>query len=534
MGDTEISWTHRPGTRGRTWNPVQGCSRISAGCQNCYAERLAARFAETGWSQGLINLKARKWNGTLRIAQHKLADPLRWREPSTVFVNSMSDLFHEGLTNEQIAAVFGVMAACPQHTFQCLTKRPARMREFLTHPEVRHWIAQARDAAIVNHEHDPRERWKAIPGFDGYEASSDGRIRNRDGREIQQYLNDHDHIGRYTVTIYKYGHQTTQFVHRLVLLAFAGKPCDGEEGCHRNGVKTDNRVANLRWGTRSENQNDKVRHGSRGGPAKLTSEQVARIRSRRAAGETQQSIADAFGVSRSLISLIESGDVWAESDLPWPLPNVWIGVSVENQDAADERIPELLRTPAAVRFLSCEPLLGAVHLHDWISVDEAEHGGPTANYRCSRCGCRREPGRDEEHECPPGFGSTIDWVIAGCESGPGARPCSVEWLRSLRDQCAAAGVAYYLKQAVETDMGTCGDADNPNGDDPCGERIRYFVYGPKDSSVSCGCTTEGSEDANGCPPVGAGDGSRRKPGGVIELPYLDGVQHAAFPEVTRG
>lgn len=505
MGDsTGISWTDA------TWNPIRGCSRVSEGCRNCYAEQQAARIVRMNKGKpsaydGLVQLTKAgepRWTGAVRLVPEQLAWPLRKKKPLRIFVNSMSDLFHESLTNEQIAAVFGVMAACPQHTFQCLTKRPARMREFLTHPEVRNWIAQARDAAIVNREHDPRERWKAIPGFDGYEASSDGRIRNRDGREIQQYLNDHDHIGRYTVTIYKYGHQTTQFVHRLVLLAFVGKPCDGEEGCHRNGVKTDNRVANLRWGTRSENQNDKVRHGSRGGPAKLTSEQVARIRSRRTAGETQQSIADAFGVSRSLISLIESGDVWAEPDLPWPLPNVWLGVSVENQEAADERIPELLKTPAAVRFLSCEPLLGEVKL------PVVHVFGPD----------------------PKWDGPKIDWVIAGCESGPGARPCGVEWLRSLRDQCASAGVAFFCKQAEESDMGTCGDVDNPNGDDPCGKRVRYFVHGPKDSSVSCGCTTEGSEDANGCPPVGYGEGSRRKPGGVIELPYLDGVQHAAMPE----
>jgi hypothetical protein len=109
----------------------------------------------------------------------------------------------------------------------------------------------------------------------------------------------------------------------------------------------------------------------------------------------------------------------------------------------------------------------------------------------------------------------------------------VEWLRSLRDQCAAARVPYFLKQAVEVlDDGerVCDENGDARG---CGERIRYFVYGPGDLSVSCGCTVEGPEDANGTLPIGAGDGSRRKPGGVIELPYLDGVQHAAFPEGAR-
>jgi protein gp37 len=463
---TGISWTDE------TWNPVRGCSRVSEGCRHCYAEVQAARIVRMGQGKptpydGLVRVTAggeARWTGEVRLDPKALALPLRWKKPRRIFVNSMSDLFHESLTNEQIAAVFGVMAAAPQHTFQCLTKRPARMREFLTHPEVRHWIAKAKDAALVERDHKPEETWRDIPGFSGYQASSHGRIRNAESKTIQQYLNEHEQIGRYTVTIYKYGHPTTQFVHRLVLLAFNGKPCEDEEACHRNGNKLDNRAANLRWGTRSENQQEKVRHGSRGGPAKLTPEQVADIRARRAAGETQQTIADAFNVSRSLVSMIESGSVWAEPDLPWPLPNVWLGVSVEAQAAADERIPELLRTPAAVRFLSCEPLLGKVDLRLF-------DGGPlTPRHRL------------------------LHWCIAGCESGPGARPCSVEWLRSLRDQCAAAGVSFWLKQATDHERGMFSGA----------------------SLVTCG------------------PGSRRKHHGVIELPYLDGQQHAAFPEVRRG
>lgn len=119
MGDTTISWLLRPGTRPRSWNPTQGCEMVSPGCKNCYAMRMAARFAKDGWSQGLIDLKTKKWSREGRLATHKLTEPLTWREPSTVFVNSMSDLFWEKFTDEEIAAVFGVMAACPQ---QALTQ----------------------------------------------------------------------------------------------------------------------------------------------------------------------------------------------------------------------------------------------------------------------------------------------------------------------------------------------------------------------------------------------------------------------------
>lgn len=134
MGDTDIGWTHRPGTRGRSWNPTQGCSLKSEGCRNCYAMRMAARFAEKGWSQGLINLRTKKWNGVVRLAEHKLEEPLRWREQSTIFVNSMSDLFHEDLPDDAIDQVFAVMTLAPQHTYLALTKRPDRMHAYITMP----------------------------------------------------------------------------------------------------------------------------------------------------------------------------------------------------------------------------------------------------------------------------------------------------------------------------------------------------------------------------------------------------------------
>ena len=143
MGDSSIEWTDK------TWNPVRGCARVcssgtsKSGCGDgtgggCYAEEQAGRIVKMsrargvpegdGPYDGLVRLTAKgwRWTGETRFVAEHLAEPLRWREPKRVFVNSMSDLFHDGFTNEQIAAVFGVMAAASRHTFIVLTKRPAR------------------------------------------------------------------------------------------------------------------------------------------------------------------------------------------------------------------------------------------------------------------------------------------------------------------------------------------------------------------------------------------------------------------------
>ncbi len=363
MGETAIEWTDV------TWNPVRGCTRISEGCRHCYAEQQAARIVRMGKGKptpydGLVRTVGggeARWTGVVRLVPEHLADPLRWRRPRRIFVNSMSDLFHESLTNEQIAAVFGVMAACPQHTFQVLTKRARRMREWFEWATRDHYPTRGQ-SGVGPHVRDSMQRY----ALDALAAS---------------------------------------------------------------GV-----------------------HG--------------------------------IPVNR---------------DMKWPLSNVWLGTSVENQDAADERIPELLDTPAAVRFISAEPLLGELSIPSYL------RGTPAHRAIAGYAGLADEPG--------------VDWVIAGCESGAGARPCDVAWLRSLRDQCAAAGVPYFLKQAVE-DVEMC--------DEGCGERVRYQVIGRGTAIASCGCTIEGGEVYS---PVGieVGEGSHRKPGGLIGLPYLDGVQHAAMP-----
>lgn len=124
----------------------------------------------------------------------------------------------------------------------------------------------------------------------------------------------------------------------------------------------------------------------------------------------------------------------------WPLPNVWLGVSVENQATADERIPLLFKTPAAIRFVSYEPALGPVDFRRFI-------GGPDEDGVCHKCGCRwQEEDSTEKHECPPGFGPSLDQLIIGGESGPGARPFNLEWARSTIRQCKATGTACFVKQ----------------------------------------------------------------------------------------
>lgn len=270
---TNISWTEA------TWNPLRGCSKVSDGCRNCYAEGMAARFSGPGLPyEGTIT--DGRWNGQIRLVPEVLQQPLRWQRPRRIFVNSMSDLFHKEVPQDYIDKVFAVMALAPRHTFQILTKRPDRMKNYLQGLEKRGTAAT---------------------------------------------------------------------------LGYAAELVTGDEIAHHY---VNNRIL---------------------------------------AGAT---------------------------DKPgWPLKNVWLGVSVENQMAADERIPLLLQTPAAVRFLSCEPLLGPVDLF--------QAGALTG-------------GLVNENEFDAH--GNIDWVIAGGESGHGARPMHPDWVRSLRDQCQAAGVAFHFKQ----------------------------------------------------------------------------------------
>jgi protein gp37 len=134
--------------------------------------------------------------------------------------------------------------------------------------------------------------------------------------------------------------------------------------------------------------------------------------------------------------MMEDGDNVHDATIngPWPLPNVWLGVSVEDQKRADERIPDLLATPAAIRWISAEPLLGPVELTTIDAESERGFGEVNAMTGVVYAGSAVRAG------------PRLDWVVVGGESGPGARPMHPDWARSLRDQCAAAGVAFHFKQ----------------------------------------------------------------------------------------
>lgn len=263
---THIEWTDA------TWNPITGCSIVSPGCTNCYAMRLAGtRLKHTPSRAGLTtDSKAGPvWTGEVRLNKQWLYQPIEWKKPRRIFVCAHSDLFAENVPDEWILDVFTVMATASHHTYQVLTKRADRMREFISRPDL---------------------------------------------------LND-IYANWYT---------------------FSGGACEVQS---------------------------------------------------------------------------------------WPLHNVWLGVSAEDQRRADERIPELLATPAAIRFVSAEPLLGPISFR-WAKWDDwkDENGRPRLSVD-HLDGLRK-----------------LDWIIVGGESGTGARPMHPDWVRSIRDQCASAGTAFFFKQ----------------------------------------------------------------------------------------
>ena len=286
---SKIQWTEK------TWNPIVGCRRVSPGCENCYAEKQVHR-GMAPQHKGLTVVgkggKGPRWNGAYNVAEKRLDEPLRRKVPTRWFVNSLSDLFFEPLPFELIAALFGVMAAAPQHTFQVLTKRPERALEFF--------------------------RW--------YEGTS-----GAGAHAYAAIVEGHDRI-----------------------------------------VPPGDRTSN---------------------------------------------VARAFDAAR-------------RDPPPWPLPNVWLGVSVEDQATADERIPKLLELPAAVRWVSYEPALGPVDFDPWMSL-----GRPcSAEHPCSVCAGGGEA-------C-----DRLDWIVVGGESGPGARPFDLAWARSVVRDCATTGVPVFVKQ----------------------------------------------------------------------------------------
>lgn len=280
--NSSIEWTDA------TWNPVTGCTKVSPGCDHCYAETFAERWRGTPghhFENG--------FDVTLR--PERLDQPLRWKKPRRIFVNSMSDLFHDAVPDEFIARVFATMAVAKHHTFQLLTKRHARMRSLLS---------------------------------------------------------------------------------------------------------------NYGWWTQ---------------------------------------------VVLNALEIGEPGPTQTQPNGQCALLNVWLGVSVEDQKWADIRVPALIQTPAAVRFLSCEPLVDEVNLPDAAPVEPYWHSG-------------------------------IDWVIVGGESGPGARPMDAQWAHSLVEQCRDGDVAVFVKQMGSvwaSDWNVEGKSVRAHGDSKGGN----WDYWPADLRV---------------------------------------------------
>jgi protein gp37 len=298
---TKIDWCVSPdGTRGRTWNWILGCDRVSEGCTNCYAitqATIRAGNPNPKIAEAFTGLTHRvdgrpDWTGRVNLLKGRLAQPLAVRKPTTWFVNSLSDVFHDQVPDEFIAEAFAVMAATPRHIYQLLTKRHGRMKALLNSEQ---FVAMIREK---------------ITELDGY----------------------------------------------------TGK-------------------------------------------------------------------------------------------IEWPLPNLWAGVSAEDQPTAERRVHALLATPAAVRWVSDEPQLGPIDLRNL----RARNGALID----ALAGDVKTPDGEIYAACP----GCVDWVVCGGESGPRARRMDPGWAASLRDQCQSTGRAFFLKQTGRILAGEWGCADR-NGRDP--------------------------------------------------------------------
>lgn len=337
MAKTKIEWAEA------VWNPTIGCRRVSEGCRNCYAERMAARLVGMGRREYEDVLTSTgRWAGNVKLLEERLGQPLSWKKPRRVFVDSMSDLFHEDVPFEFIDEVFAVMGRSQQHTFMILTKRPERMYEYFQEPA----------------------RYQRI----------------------------------------------------------------------------------MRWAFKID-----------AGPIALTDAQIG------------------SGIS---------------DPVRFPWPNVWLGVSVENQQMAARRIPWLVKTPAAVKFISVEPMLGPLNLMGWLmncptcgeylAIDAGWEDASRWRWNGERW--------EHSHGYPHGHvenvpAPLIDWVICGGESGVGARPMHPDWARSLRDECQAGGVPFFFKQWGEFAQVSHTEAMATREWHNMGMPPRVVMFGPAGSTV---------------------------------------------------
>jgi len=196
----------------------------------------------------------------------------------------------------------------------------------------------------------------------------------------------------------------------------------------------------------------------------------------------------------------------------WPLPNVWLGVSVEDQERADERIPLLLSTPAAKRFVSAEPLLGPLALNKIrrTNGDEIETTNALSGTWQVLDGDHYRGGRL----------ASLDWVIVGGESGPGARPLHPDWARSLRDQCASTHVPFFFKQWGEWVPHTVSAGGDLGGDVRAGRVMIVHPSGREGHEIMAETGTRQTE---------SGSRYMARVGKKAAGAMLDGVMHREFP-----
>lgn len=398
------------------------CVKVSPGCANCYAEAINLRFGtkQPFTAKGMEDVRVVL--DEQRLAAMLAAKPRgSFRAPDgrpKVFIGDMTDVCGAWVPDETLDRLFAVFALRPDIDWQVLTKRPERMAEYLNSDRRPHAIAKAADTIEVELAIDAlQEEVRDVPGFPGYRVSNMGLVFGPRVRLEPQAGKQ----GHARVTLYLEGNKHRVLVHRLVLSVFDRPPQPGEQACHKNGDPSCNAMPNLSWGSQSTNWADRRRHGEHRSYSKLTPDGVAAVRAALLDDTPAERIAVSAGVSATQIRNIARGDQWSTgSPIPWPIPGVWLGTSCEDQRRADERIPHLLRCPAAVRFLSCEPLLGAIRL--------AADFGPKVIGESTI------------------FHPRINWVVVGGESGHKPRPCNVDWIRGVVRQCAEARVPCFVKQ----------------------------------------------------------------------------------------
>lgn len=429
-----------------TFNPWIGCTRVSPGCDNCYA---AAQDKFRGWTP-------EGWGGP-----RKRTSPANWRKPlqwnaaaaaagerRKVFCSSLADVFDNQVPEGWRDELFGLIAATPNLDWILLTKRIGNARAYLNDPSAPRRIDTLKHVVLagrLEERHAP-ERTVEISDWPGYFITSKGRVLSdrtnagTRGGELHEVKPQPGEAGHVRVMLQVEGRWARELVHRLVLAAFDRAPKEGEQGCHIDGDPANNALWNLRWGDQSSNWQDSKRHGTRRRYAKVSPADVSTIRQRAEAGETAAAIARDFPISDTQVRNILRGDQWKpEEPLQWPLPWVWLGATVVNQEEADRDIPKLLATPARVRFLSMEPLLGPVRL-DRLAYATIQHSEEWTLYMDALTGFRATSMQGGILE------AKLDWVIVGGESGPGARPAQLQWIRSIVRQCQAADVPVLVKQ----------------------------------------------------------------------------------------